>query len=61
MRINANTFCIRSNDNKTITTNKKQGFKQTFFSFLNRRYDLSSRQKTIYNHNFFCKYEERNL
>lgn len=29
----ANTFCIRSNDNKTINTctNIKQGFKQTFF------------------------------
>lgn len=42
----ANTFCIRSNDNKTINTctNIKQGFKQTFF-LSNRRWDLSFRKK----------------
>lgn len=33
MQINGNTFYIWSNDSKTITTNKIQGFEQTYFSF----------------------------
>lgn len=32
MQINGNTFYIWSNDSKTITTNKIQGFEQTYFS-----------------------------
>lgn len=49
MQINGNTFYIWSNDSKTITTNKIQGFKQTYFSFQ----DLSFRKK--YNHNYFLR------
>lgn len=49
MQINGNTFYIWSNDSKTITTNKIQGFEQTYFS-------LQTDDKIfLYKHNFFLR------
>lgn len=53
MQINGNTFYIWSNDSKTITTNKIQGFEQTYFSL--QTDDKIFLLEKKYNHNFFLR------
>lgn len=60
MQINGYTFYIWSNDSKTITTNKIQGFEQTYFSFQTDD-KIFLLEKKIQSYFFFCENKEKNL
>lgn len=59
MQINGNTFYIWSNDSRAITTNKIQGFKQTYFSFQTDDKIFHLEKNTIII--IFCENKEKNL